>query len=124
MSAFFGDWEKGRALQDETRICLECQKMPRIRKPLVKLTKKYYTLDMPYEWTKGGFGMQISKDMLIGELLQVDENMAEILMGAGMHCIGCPASQMESLEEASMVHGIDCDRLVGAINEYLEQKNA
>ena len=46
MSAFFADWEKGRALQDETRICLECQKMPRIRKPLVKLTKKYYTLDM------------------------------------------------------------------------------
>ena len=88
MSAFFADWEKGRALQDETRICLECQKMPRIRKPLVKLTKKYYTLDMPYEWTKGGFGMQISKDMLIGELLRVDENMAEILMGAVMHCIG------------------------------------
>lgn len=39
---------------------------------------------------KGGFIMQISKEMLIGELLQVDENMAQILMGAGMHCIGCP----------------------------------
>ena len=45
--------------------------------------------------------MQISKEMLIGELLQVDENMAQILMGAGMHCIGCPSSQMESLEEAA-----------------------
>ena len=45
--------------------------------------------------------MQISKEMLIGELLQVDENMAQILMGAGMHCIGCPSSQMESLEEAT-----------------------
>ena len=55
---------------------------------------------------KGGFIMQISKEMLIGELLQVDENMAQILMGAGMHCIGCPSSQMESLEEACMVHGI------------------
>lgn len=41
-----------------------------------------------YLCTKGGFVMQISKDMLIGELLRVDENMAEILMGAGMHCIG------------------------------------
>ena len=68
--------------------------------------------------------MQISKEMLIGELLQVDENMAQILMGAGMHCIGCPSSQMESLEEASMVHGINCDKLVDAINEYLAQKNA
>lgn len=56
--------------------------------------------------------MQISKEMLIGELLQVDENMAQILMGAGMHCIGCPSSQMESLEEACMVHGIPVGRPV------------
>ena len=72
-----------------------------------------------FVWTTG---MQISKEMLIGELLQVDENMAQILMGAGMHCIGCPSSQMESLEEASMVHGIPVDTLVNAINEYLAQK--
>lgn len=71
---------------------------------------------------KGGFIMQISKEMLIGELLQVDENMAQILMGAGMHCIGCPSSQMESLEEACMVHGIPVDKLVSVINEYLAQK--
>ena len=63
--------------------------------------------------------MQISKEMLIGELLQVDENMAQILMGAGMHCIGCPSSQMESLEEAAMVHGIDPDALVKEINDFL-----
>ena len=68
--------------------------------------------------------MQINKDMLIGELVVMDELIPQMLMGAGMHCLGCPSSQMESLEEASMVHGIDCDRLVGAINEYLEQKNA
>ena len=61
--------------------------------------------------------MQISKEMLIGELLQVDENMAQILMGAGMHCIGCPSSQMESLEEACMVHGIDVDKLLALVNE-------
>ena len=59
--------------------------------------------------------MQISKEMLIGELLQVDENMAQILMGAGMHCIGCPSSQME---EACMVHGIPVEKLVSVINEF------
>ena len=91
--------------------------LPRRKKSII-LTLCHYLC------TKGGFVMQISKDMLIGELLRVDENMAEILMGAGMHCIGCPASQMESLEEASMVHGINCDKLVDAINEYLAQKNA
>ena len=67
---------------------------------------------------------QINKNMIIGELLQVDECIAPILMRSGMHCLGCPASQMESLEEASMVHGINCDKLVDAINEYLTQKNA
>ena len=61
----------------------------------------------------------INKDMLIGELIQVDEVIPNILMRAGMHCLGCPASQMETLEEACMVHGIDCDTLVNGINEIL-----
>ena len=59
---------------------------------------------------------KVTKDMLIGQLLQVDANIAPILMRAGMHCLGCPASQMESLEEAAMVHGIDSDLLVEKIN--------
>lgn len=63
--------------------------------------------------------MQINKDMLIGNLIEVDENIAPILMRAGMHCLGCPASQAESLEEACQVHGIDCDVLVSQINEVL-----
>ena len=63
--------------------------------------------------------MAIDKEMLIGELIHVDENIPAILMRADMHCLGCPASQAESLEEACMVHGIDCDALVGQINEYL-----
>ena len=63
--------------------------------------------------------MQISKDMLIGQLIQVDESIPPILMRAGMHCLGCPASQGESLEEACMVHGIDCDDLVSKMNEIL-----
>ena len=68
--------------------------------------------------------MQISKDMLIGALIQMDDCIAPILMRAGMHCLGCPASQGESLEEAAMVHGIDSDELVTKINEYLATKNA
>ena len=63
--------------------------------------------------------MQISKDMLIGELLQKHELIAPMLMRAGMHCLGCPSSQMESLEDACSVHGIDCDALVSGINEVL-----
>jgi len=57
---------------------------------------------------------KVSKDMLIGQLLQIDANIAPILMRAGMHCLGCPSSQMESLEEAAMV-----DVLVNQINDFL-----
>ena len=63
--------------------------------------------------------MTISKDMTIGELIRMDENIVPILMRAGMHCIGCPSAQGESLEEAAMVHGIDPDALVTEINDFL-----
>ena len=66
--------------------------------------------------------MQINKDMLIGELVVMDELIPQMLMGAGMHCLGCPTSQMESLEEACMVHGIDCDDLVSKMNEILANR--
>lgn len=62
---------------------------------------------------------KVTKNMLIGQLIALDPNIAPILMRAGMHCLGCPASQMESLEEASMVHGLDADILVEQINDYL-----
>ena len=65
---------------------------------------------------------QVTKKTLIGEALSIDEEIAPILMGIGMHCLGCPASQGESLEEACMVHGIDCDTLVSQINEILAAK--
>ena len=64
---------------------------------------------------------QVTKQMLIGELLQLDPNIAGVLMRAGMHCIGCPSSQVESLEEAAMVHGMDVDVLVEQINDFLAQ---
>ena len=63
---------------------------------------------------------KVTKDMLIGQLITLDPNIAPILMRAGMHCLGCPSSQMESLEEAAMVHGMDADVLVQQINDFLE----
>ena len=65
---------------------------------------------------------QIDKTMLIGDLVQVDPGIIAILMSAGMHCVGCPSSAMESLEEAAMVHGMDCEPLVAMINKYLATK--
>jgi len=60
--------------------------------------------------------MAITKDMTIGEILRTVPEVAPVLMQAGMHCRGCPASQGESLEEAAMVHGINIDDLMTAIN--------
>lgn len=62
---------------------------------------------------------QITKNTMIGELLMIDENVAPILLEIGMHCLGCPSSQMETIEEAAMVHGIDPDALVEKINTFL-----
>ena len=57
----------------------------------------------------------ITKDMTIGQILMANPDVAPVLMQAGMHCLGCPASQGETLEEAAMVHGIDVDTLMQAI---------
>ncbi len=62
---------------------------------------------------------QITKDMIIGEILQVNQGVIPILMNSGMHCLGCPSSQMESLADACMVHGIDADALVAELNDFL-----
>jgi len=65
---------------------------------------------------------QVSKEMTIGAIINVDEGIVPILLASGMHCIGCPSSQGESLEEAAMVHGMDVDALLETINEYLATK--
>lgn len=62
---------------------------------------------------------QVTKDTMIGELLQIDENIAPVLLDIGMHCLGCPSSQMETIAEAAMVHGIEPDALVDRINRFL-----
>ncbi len=63
---------------------------------------------------------KVTKDTMIGELLQINADIAPLLLGIGMHCLGCPSSQMETIAEAAMVHGIDPDDLVEDINNFLE----
>ena len=63
---------------------------------------------------------RVTKDTMIGDLLQIDQNVAPLLLNIGMHCLGCPSSQMETIEEAAMVHGLDPDDLVVEINTFLD----
>ena len=63
---------------------------------------------------------RITKDTTIGEALQIDAGIIPILMGIGMHSVGCPSSAGETLEEAAMVHGIDPDMLIEEIQNYLQ----
>ena len=60
---------------------------------------------------------EITKDMTTGEILRTKPEVAPVLMDAGMHCLGCPSAQGETLEEAAMVHGMDVDALMGKIAE-------
>lgn len=71
---------------------------------------------------KEGFPMKATKDMTIGELLMMDRGAGMILMQNGMHCVGCPSAAGETLEEASLVHGMDCEKLMTELNTYLENK--
>lgn len=64
----------------------------------------------------------INKEMTIADIIRIDTGVIPILMEAGMHCVGCPSAQGESLEEAAMVHGMDVDALVAELNKYLADK--
>lgn len=66
--------------------------------------------------------MEVTKETIIGDLLDYDVNLAQFFLEIGMHCLGCPASRGESIEEACAVHGVDPDELVAAINDYLATK--
>lgn len=61
--------------------------------------------------------MKFSKDTTIGEIIENAPEKAEILLEVGMHCLGCPASQAETLEEACDVHGIDVEELLEKLNK-------
>ena len=64
--------------------------------------------------------MIVTKETLIGEILDADAEVAPFFLNMGMHCLGCPASRMESIEEACMVHGVEPDDLVAELNAYFE----
>ncbi len=66
--------------------------------------------------------MEITKETTMGEMLDYDRGIAVVLMNSGMHCVGCPSSIGESLEDACMVHGLDADEVLGEIKEYLANK--
>ena len=65
---------------------------------------------------------EITKDMLIGDILEADSGTAMFFFEMGMHCLGCPASRGETVEEACAVHGVSVDVLIERINEYLASK--
>ncbi len=65
---------------------------------------------------------KINKDMTINEIINVDRELIKILMEAGMHCVGCPSAQSETLGEAGFVHGQNADDLVKKMNDFLDNK--
>ena len=66
--------------------------------------------------------MKVTKDSLIGDVLDFDVNTAQFFFEIGMHCLGCPHSRGESIAEACVVHGADADERVKKINDYLASK--
>ena len=67
--------------------------------------------------------MTVTNQSVIGDVLDFDINTAEFFFAIGMHCLGCPASRGETIEEACAVHGTDADALVAKINEFLANKS-
>ena len=67
---------------------------------------------------------EITKDMLIGDILDADRGTAKYFLEMGMHCLGCPASRGESVEQACMVHGVDCEPFLAQLNNFLEAYEA
>ena len=65
---------------------------------------------------------EITKDTLIGDILDADRGTAKYFLEMGMHCLGCPTARGESIEQACMVHGVDVNSLVDEINDYLASK--
>ena len=66
--------------------------------------------------------MTVNKDMTIGQVLEQDSSSAGVFFAMGMHCVCCPASIGETLEEAAQVHGFDVNELINKLNEYFAQK--
>jgi len=67
---------------------------------------------------------KVTLDTIISDVLKMDSGTIPIFLNSGMHCLGCPSSSGESIRDACMVHGIDAEKLVKELNEYLESKEA
>lgn len=67
---------------------------------------------------------QVTRNTIIGDILDFDRETGKFFLEIGMHCLGCPSARGETIEEACAVHGTDADELVEKINEYLAEKNA
>lgn len=65
---------------------------------------------------------RVTRETIIGDILDMDQSTAPYFMEIGMHCLGCPASRGESIEEACAVHGVDCDELIAKLNAHLASK--
>ncbi len=81
-----------------------------------------YLINVSYPKKKGFYKMQVTKNTLIGDILDHDVNTAQFFFEIGMHCLGCPHSRGESIAEACAVHGTDADALVKKINDFLASK--
>ena len=67
--------------------------------------------------------IKITKEMIIGDILNEAPDMAPVLMAAGMHCIGCPSAQMETVEDAAYVHGIEPELLITRVNAFVDAQD-
>ena len=70
---------------------------------------------------KDVFVLAITKDTLIGDILNMDRTTAPYFLEMGLHCLGCPSARGETLEQACEVHGVNADELVAKINAHLEK---
>lgn len=86
--------------------------------PIEKKSKIGYTIPIPTE-KRRKTAMTITKDTIIGDILTIAPQTAPLFMGIGMHCLGCPASRGETVEQACMVHGVDPDDLLAKVNEMI-----
>jgi hybrid cluster-associated redox disulfide protein len=68
--------------------------------------------------------VKITKDTIIGSVLDIAPQAAPLFLAIGMHCLGCPSSRGETVEEACMVHGIDCDSFLIQLNKFIEALEA
>lgn len=66
--------------------------------------------------------MEVTLETIVGDVVDFDEDTAEIFLECGMHCIDCPVSRMESIEDAATVHGVDADELVEKLNRFFASK--